>query len=622
MEQLARSGTGDALAVGLTGLPDDDDEIEDVVVLPGDTPLLRPQTLAALVRAHRAEDAGATLLTAVVENPAGYGRVVYGKDGDVTRVVEEADATDEEKQIDEVNTSIYCFRRSILAPTLRRLNPANAQGEYYLTDAVAVLQSAGYPVRSLLLTDSMEAAGVNDRAQLAVAEAELRDRINERWMRRGVTMWDPERTYVDAAARLEADVSLLPGVVLRGACVVGAGVGDRPQRRPHRHGRRSRCGSGPVRVLPGHHRRPGARRFLQRIGARSRGARRRRGRLRTRSSRGPRRERLRRSSVGFVELIPRRRLELISGRAHPALANDIARHLGVQLGQANLREFANGEIYCKYDISIRGCDVFIVQTHASPVNDSLMEQLIMIDAAKRASAKRITAVCPYYGYSRQDRKSTGREPITAKLVADMLSAAGADRVISVDLHSGQIQGFFDTPFDHLVAAPVLESYMREHLGDDVVVVAPDAGRVKVAERYSQHLGCDLALIHKTRPRGTYNEVKARHVVGDVEGRHCVLIDDMIDTAGTICAAAELLAEAGASGISAMATHGVLSDPAVDRLKAAPISRVVVTDTLPVASERSLDKLEVLSVAKIIADAIDAVFEDTSVSELFGGDNLV
>ena len=281
-----------------------------------------------------------------------------------------------------------------------------------------------------------------------------------------------------------------------------------------------------------------------------------------------------------MELIPRRRLELVSGRSHPALAQDIAGHLGVELGEANLREFANGEIYCKYDISIRGCDVFIIQTHASPVNDSLMEHLIMIDAAKRASAKRITAVCPYYGYSRQDRKSTGREPITAKLVADMLSAAGADRVISVDLHSGQIQGFFDVPFDHLVATPVLEGYMRDNFGDDVVVVAPDAGRVKVAERYSQHLGFDLALIHKTRPRGTYNEVKARHVVGEVEGRHCVLIDDMIDTAGTICAAAELLAEAGASDISAMATHAVLSDPAVDRLKAAPISRVVVTDTLP------------------------------------------
>ena len=223
VEQLTQAGTGDALAVGLTGLPDDDDEVEDVVVLPGDTPLLRPQTLAALVRAHRAEEAGATLLTAVVEDPHGYGRVVHGKDGDVQRVVEEADATEEEKQITEVSTSIYCFRRSILAPTLRRLSPANAQGEYYLTDAVGVLSSAGYKVTALVLPDSMEAAGVNDRAQLAVAEAELRDRINERWMRRGVTMWDPERTYVDAQATLEADVSLLPGVILRGTCSVGAG---------------------------------------------------------------------------------------------------------------------------------------------------------------------------------------------------------------------------------------------------------------------------------------------------------------------------------------------------------------------------------------------------------------
>src|SRR6202453_4959909 len=230
VEQLTRTGTGDALAVGLTGLPDDnDDETEDVVVLPGDTPLLRPQTLAALVRAHRAEDAGATLLTAVVENPLGYGRVVHGKDGDVTRVVEEADATEDEKLIDEVNTSIYCFRRSIMAPTLRRLSPANAQGEYYLTDAVGVLHSAGYAVRSLVLPDSMEAAGVNDRAQLAVAEAELRDRINERWMRRGVTMWDPERTYVDATVELSRDVVLLPGTVLRGECAVGEGAEIGPE---------------------------------------------------------------------------------------------------------------------------------------------------------------------------------------------------------------------------------------------------------------------------------------------------------------------------------------------------------------------------------------------------------
>ena len=223
VEQESQSGTGDALAVGLTGLPDDDDEEEDVVVLPGDTPLLRPQTLAALVRYHRSEEAGATLLTAEVEDPMGYGRVVHGKDDVVCRVVEEVDATEEERAIIEVNTSIYCFRRSILAPALRRLTPANAQGEYYLTDAVSVLFSAGYRVQSLVLPDSMEAAGVNDRAQLAVAEAELRDRINERWMRRGVTMWDPERTYVDAEVQLTTDVSLLPGVILRGRCVIGEG---------------------------------------------------------------------------------------------------------------------------------------------------------------------------------------------------------------------------------------------------------------------------------------------------------------------------------------------------------------------------------------------------------------
>ncbi len=322
-----------------------------------------------------------------------------------------------------------------------------------------------------------------------------------------------------------------------------------------------------------------------------------------------------------MEVIPRRRLELVSGRSHPDLAAAIAGHLGVGLGEANLREFANGEVHCRYDASIRGCDVFIIQTHCAPVNDTLMEQLIMIDAAKRASAKRITAVCPYYGYARQDRKSTGREPITAKLVADMMSAAGADRVVSVDLHSGQIQGFFDTPFDHLTAAPVLETYLRERVDGDIVVVAPDAGRVKVAERYSQHLGCDLALVHKQRPRGTANQVEARHVVGKVAGRHCVLIDDMIDTAGTICAAAELLTEAGAADIWAMATHAVLSDPAIERLQASAISRVVVTDTLPLTAARHFEKLEVLSVARIIADVIDAVFEETSVSEIFGGENL-
>jgi len=322
-----------------------------------------------------------------------------------------------------------------------------------------------------------------------------------------------------------------------------------------------------------------------------------------------------------MELVPRRRLELVSGRSHPALAREIATNLGVELSESNLREFANGEVYCRYDVSLRGSDVFIIQTHCGPVNDTLMEQLIMIDAAKRASAKRITAVCPYYGYSRQDRKATGREPITAKLVADMLQVAGADRVVSVDLHSGQIQGFFDIPFDHLTAMPVLVDELRRQGTEDLVVVAPDAGRVKVAERFSQHLNADLAFVHKRRPRGSANLVEALDVVGEVEGRRCVLIDDMIDTAGTICAAADLLTECGASDVWAMATHGVLSDPALERLEKSQLSRVVLTNTLPIPEDRRIEKLQVLSVAKLIADAIDAVFEDTSVSEIFGGDNL-
>lgn len=325
----------------------------------------------------------------------------------------------------------------------------------------------------------------------------------------------------------------------------------------------------------------------------------------------------------LVESLSKRRLVIVTGRCHPALAKDIADKLGVVLTEANLREFANGEIHCRFDESIRGAHVFIIQTHSSPVNDAVMEQLIMIDAAKRASARSITAVIPNYGYARQDRKSTGREPITAKLIADMLQTAGANRVLSVDFHSGQIQGFFDIPVDHLVAAPVLEQYLKTHANtNEIVVVAPDAGRVKVAERYAQHLGCDLALVHKTRPHGTSNIAEARHIVGDVSGRHCVLIDDMIDTAGTIVAACDLLKAQGAGEIWVMATHALFSPPAVDRLFNAPVSRVIVTDTLPLGPERRFEKLEILSVATIVANAISAIFEDNSVSEIFGGENLL
>jgi ribose-phosphate pyrophosphokinase len=245
----------------------------------------------------------------------------------------------------------------------------------------------------------------------------------------------------------------------------------------------------------------------------------------------------------------------------------------------------------------------------------------MVDAAKRASARSITVVCPYYGYSRQDRKSSGREPITAKLVADLMQAAGIDRMVSVDLHSGQIQGFYDVPFDHLTAAPVLVDYLRQEDPSRMVIVSPDSGRLKVAERFSQQLGCALAVVHKTRPPGQSNTVEAREVIGDVDGRLCVLIDDMIDTAATICAAAERLVEAGATDVWAMATHPVLSDPALDRLKASVISRVIVTNTQPLPEDHRIDKVEVLSVAPIIAEAIAAVFSDRSVSEIFGGQNL-
>jgi ribose-phosphate pyrophosphokinase len=322
-----------------------------------------------------------------------------------------------------------------------------------------------------------------------------------------------------------------------------------------------------------------------------------------------------------MELVTKKRLQLFSGRSNLPLAEEIAGCLEVKLGDPNLSEFANGELHCRFGESVRGSDVFIIQSHARPVNDSIMEQAIMIDAAKRASAKRITAVCPFYGYARQDRKASGREPITAKLIADVLRVAGANRIVSVDLHSGQIQGFFDGPVDHLTAMhPLLTNYVRDNIDGDVVIVSPDAGRVKVAERFSQHLDADLAFVAKRRPRGARHQVQALDVVGDVAGRVCVLVDDMIDTAGTICAAAEQLSDHGAADVYALATHGVLSDPAIDRLKNSAISKVVVTNTLPIEDDRLFDKIEVLSVAQIVADALDAVFEDTSVSEIFGGEN--
>ncbi|MEX1007318.1 MAG: ribose-phosphate diphosphokinase [Acidimicrobiia bacterium] len=328
-----------------------------------------------------------------------------------------------------------------------------------------------------------------------------------------------------------------------------------------------------------------------------------------------------------MELVSKKRLLLFAGRGHTALSEEIAENLKVPLAPVTLSSFSNGELYCRYDDSIRGADVFVLQTHCEPINDRIIEQLIMIDAAKRASARRITAVSPFYGYARQDRKAEGREPITARLLADLLTASGADRVVTVDLHTGQIQGFFDFPVDHLTAVPLIADYVgREITGEAVTVVAPDAGGGKLARRFANCLvetgtAAELAFVDKHRPKGTHNVAVATEVVGAVEGRTCVLIDDMIDTGGTLTSAAQLLVERGAESIIIAATHGLLSGPAVDRLKNAPIREVVVTNTLPIPDDKHFDSLTVLSIAPIVAEALDAVFCDTSVSEIFRGDNL-
>jgi ribose-phosphate pyrophosphokinase len=326
-----------------------------------------------------------------------------------------------------------------------------------------------------------------------------------------------------------------------------------------------------------------------------------------------------------VELLSRHRLQLYTGRSHPDLAAKIAAHLGVAVGNCEIVDFPNGEVRARYGESVRGADVFILQTHSPAdgrsVNDLLMEQWVMIDAAKRGSAKRITAVCPRYGYGRQDRKSRSREPITARMVADFFHAAGAERIMSVDLHSGQVQGFFDGPVDHLTAVNLLTDYLRRNVKGDFVMVSPDTGRTKVAEKAARNAGdVDMASVYKRRSTDLVGHVEALDVMGDVRGRMCVLIDDEIDTAGTLCEAARILYQKGATDVWATATHGVFSDPAIDRLKNSNISRVIVTDTVPLPPERQIPKIESVSVADTFAEAIRAVFEEGSVSELFGGEN--
>ena len=320
-----------------------------------------------------------------------------------------------------------------------------------------------------------------------------------------------------------------------------------------------------------------------------------------------------------IKATGQKRLVLASGRAHPELAAEIATLLGTEIVPMTAYDFANGEIFVRFEESVRGVDAFVLQSHSAPLNDALMEQLIMIDALKRASAKRITVVSPFFPYARQDKKHKGREPISARLIADLYKAAGADRLMSVDLHSPQIQGFFDGPVDHLWALPLLADHVKKEFGsDNLTVVSPDSGRVRVADIWADRLGAPLAIIHKRRDPNKPNQVQVNELVGEVEGRVCVLVDDMIDTAGTIVAAAKALRDNGAGRVIVAATHAVFSDPAVERLSSDAVDNVIVTNTLPIPADKHFDKLTVLSIAPLISRAISSVFEDNSVTELFDG----
>jgi ribose-phosphate pyrophosphokinase len=321
-----------------------------------------------------------------------------------------------------------------------------------------------------------------------------------------------------------------------------------------------------------------------------------------------------------IRLSSEKRLRLFTGRAYPELADEVAAELGIPITPTSAYDFANGEIFVRFEESVRGSDAFVIQSHSAPVNKQIMEQLIMVDALKRASAKRITVVLPFYAYARQDKKHRGREPISARLMADLFKTAGADRLMCVDLHTSQIQGFFDGPVDHLFALPLLTNYVGSKVDrKNLVIVSPDSGRVRVAERWSEMLGgASIAFIHKTRDPRVPNESTSGKVVGDVKGMTCVVIDDMIDTAGTITKAVDALIEAGAKDVIIAATHAVLSGPAVDRLKKSRVSEVVVTNTLPISEESRFDNLTVLSIAPLLARAIKEVFEDGSVTSLFDG----
>ena len=703
-----------------------------VVVTYGDMPLLRPETLARLVQAHRDSKHAVSVLTARGD-AKGYGRIVRDGTGAFTKIVEEKDATDDEKRIDEYNSGCYAFDGLLLADAIKRVTTANAQQEEYLTDVIQILRGDGHPVGTVEAQDSMEVLGINDRVQLAGARKVLNSRILEQHMRDGVTVVDPASTWIDVTVTIGQDAEIQPGTRLEGrttiepnatvgpACdlrdtIVGDGaevshtvarnatigpnatVGPyaylRPGTRigqsahigchvelknssvgtgakvPHLTyvgdatiGERANIGAGtifanydgarkhpttigddafvgsntvliaPVTVEDGAYtaagsaidadvpsgaigvargRQHNSAGWVERKRPESRAAK-TAARVRSAKNKGELYQ------VSGMTAPSQKKMMLFGGRAYPELAAEVADCMGIETAPARLYDFANGEIMVRFLESVRGCDAFVLQSHTAPINQWIMEQLIMVDALRRASAKRITVVMPFFGYARQDKKSRGREPISARLVADLFATAGADRLMAVDLHTAQIQGFFDGPVDHLFALPILAGYLETKLNvTNVTVVAPDAGRVRVCERWTDRLGTPLAIIHKRRDPDVANQVKVFEVVGQVKGRTCILVDDMIDTGGTIAKAADALFEQGAKRVIVAATHGVLSGQAVDTLKNSRISEVVITNTLPVEEEKRFDKLTVLSIAPLLARAINEVFNDGSVTSLFDG----
>tara|TARA_B100000900_G_scaffold356620_1_gene326508 strand:- start:1217 stop:2194 length:978 start_codon:yes stop_codon:yes gene_type:complete len=325
----------------------------------------------------------------------------------------------------------------------------------------------------------------------------------------------------------------------------------------------------------------------------------------------------------MIEQPGKKKMLIFSGSSNTELAQQVASNLGTELAEVERKSFASGEIYLRLADSVRGADCFVMQSHSGDINKTIMEQLLLVDALKRASAKRITAVLPFYPYSRQDKKALPREPISARLVGDMFVAAGVDRLVSIDLHTQQIQGFVDQPFDHLTAMPLFVDYFKEKFKEPISIISPDAGGVKRATTFAKHLEAYVGFVHKKRDPKIHNEVKSFTVIGEVEDRHAILLDDIIDTGGTISAASRILKERGAKSVNVAATHGIFSDGSVEKLKDAPIDKIVVTDTLlQNGNSSSLGNVEVLSVSTIIANALTSIFTDDSVSALFMGENVL